>query len=94
MKEVTISPLELMSFVLLTKLLQSVLKGLSLSTASIHCWSDSVIKLYWIKNNKEWKMWVQNRVDIIKKVVKPGNWHYISSSDNPEILLPGSVYQI
>ena len=39
-------------------------------------------------------MWVQNRVDIIKKVVKPENWHYISSSDNPEILLPGSVYQI
>ena len=53
-----------------------------------------MIALYWIKNNKEWKMWVQNRVDIIKKVVKPENWHYISSSDNPEILLPVSVYQI
>ena len=67
MKEVTIPQLELMSCALLTKLLQSVLKGLSLNTTSIYCWSDSMIALYWIKNNKEWKIWVQNRVDIIKK---------------------------
>ena len=38
--------------VLLTKLLQSVLKGLSLKTASIYCWSNSMVALYWIKNNK------------------------------------------
>ena len=42
-----------------------------------------MIALYWIKNNKEWEIWVQSRVDIIKKVVKPDNWHYILSSDNP-----------
>ena len=57
MKEVTIPRLELMSCVLLTKLLQSVLKGLSLNTASIYCWSDSMIALYWIKNNNELKIW-------------------------------------
>ena len=39
--------------------------------------------LYWIKNNKEWKISVQNRVDIINKVVKLDNWHYVSSSDSP-----------
>ena len=49
-----------------------------MNTASIYCWSDSMIALYWIKNNKEWK----NRVNIIKKVVKSDNWHYISCSDN------------
>ena len=96
MKEVTISRLELMSFVLLMKLLQSVLKGLSLNTASIYCWSDSMIALHWIKINKKWKIWVQNRVDIIKKVVKPDNWRYISSSDNPADIatrecLPNSI---
>ena len=53
-----------------------------------------MIALCWIKNNKEWKVWVQNRVDIITKIVKPDNWDYISSSDIPAILLPGSVYQI
>ena len=42
-----------------------------------------MIALYWIKNNKEWNIWVQNRVGIIDKFVKPDNWHYISSSDNP-----------
>ena len=54
-----------------------------MNTASIYCWSDSMIALYWIKNNKEWKIWIQNRGDIIKKVLKPDNWHYISSSDKP-----------
>ena len=73
MKEVKIPRLEVMSCVLLTKLLQSVLKGLPLNTASIYCWSDSMIALYWTKNKKEWKMWVQNFVNIIKKVVKPDN---------------------
>ena len=72
-KEVIIPQLELNSCVLLTKLLQSVLKGLPSNTASISCWSDSMIALYWIKNNQEWKIWVQNCVDIIKKVVKPNN---------------------
>ena len=96
MKEVTIPRLEFMSCVLLTKLLQSVLKGLSLNTASIYCWSDSMIALHWIKINKKWKIWVQNRVDIIKKVVKPDNWRYISSSDNPADIatrecLPNSI---
>ena len=83
MKEVTFPQLGLISCALLTKLLQSVLKGLSLNTASIYCLSDSMIALYWIKNNKEWKFWGKTRVDIIRKVVKPDNWHYISSSDNP-----------
>ena len=46
MKEVTNPRLKLMSCVLLKKLLQSVLKGLSLNTASIYCWSDSMITLY------------------------------------------------
>ena len=96
MKEVTIPRLEFMSCVLLTKLLQSVLKGLSLNTASIYCWSDSMIALHWIKINKKWNIWVQNRVDIIKKVVKPDNWRYISSSDNPADIatrecLPNSI---
>ena len=73
MKEVKIPRLEVMSCVLLTKLLQSVLKEPPLNTASIYCWSDSMIALYWTKNKKEWKMWVQNFVNIIKKVVKPDN---------------------
>ena len=96
MKEVTIPRLEHMSCALLTKLLQSVLKGLSLNTAGIYCWSNSMTALYWIKNIKEWKIWVPNRVDIIRKLVKPGSWHYISSSDNPADIatrecLPNSI---
>ena len=72
-----------MSCVLLTKLLQSVLKGLSPNIVSIYCYSTSTIALYGIKNNKEWKIWLQNCVDIINKVVKPDNCHYVLSSHNP-----------
>ena len=45
-KEIVIPQLEFMSCVLLTKLLQSVLKGLYLNIASIFCWSNSMITLY------------------------------------------------
>ena len=88
MKEVTVPRLELTSCVLLTKLLQSILKGLSLNAGSI--------VLYWIKNSKEWKIWVQNRVDIINKVVKSDNCHYISLLKNPTDIatrecLPNSI---
>ena len=56
-----------------------------------------MIALYWIKNNKEWKIWVQNRADIIKKFVIPDKLHYISSSDNPAEIatrecLPNSTF--
>ena len=71
MIEITITGLELLSCILLRKLLQSVLKGLSLNIAyCVYCWSDSTIALNWIKNNKNWEFWIQNHVDIINKVVK------------------------
>ena len=67
-----------------------------MNITSIYCWSDSMTALYWIKNNKEWKIEDQTRVDIINKVVIPDNWHYISSSDNPTDIatrecLPNSI---
>ena len=65
--------------VLLVKLLQSALKGLSLNIASIYCCSDSMIALYWIKNNQELKI-----IDIINKNVKSDNWNYISSFDKSD----------
>ena len=42
------------------------------------------------------EIWVQNRVNIINKVVKTDNSHYISSSNNPtdiatEECLPNSI---
>ena len=39
--------------------------------------------LFCLKNNKERKVWLQHRVDVMNKVVKPDNWHYISSSEKP-----------
>ena len=70
-KEIAVTRLELMPCVLLTKLLLKKLWTLQI----IYCLPNSMIALYDIQNNKEWKVWVQNRVDIIDKVVKPDKWH-------------------
>ena len=48
------------------------------------CWSDSTTMLQWIKNEeREWKSFVQKRVDEIRKLAEPQTWSYVRSEDNP-----------
>ena len=48
------------------------------------CWSDSTTTLQWIKNEeREWKSFVQKRVDEIRKLAEPQTWSYVRSEDNP-----------
>ena len=86
MKLNNIPRLELLSCLLLTKLitsLQSAIKNI-VSITKIVCWSDSQIALWWIKQTrKEWKIWVENRVTEIRKAIEPSNWRYVRSVDNP-----------
>ena len=43
----------------------------------VKCWSDSEVALCWIKGRgKRWKLWVENRVVKIRKVVDDENWSY------------------
>ena len=86
MKNLTIPRLELLSCVLLSKLINSSINALKdeLVIDRIYCWSDSEISLHWIKNvKKEWKLWVNNRVMKIRSLTKPDYWKYINSKDNP-----------
>ena len=85
-RELTIPRLELLSALLLARLLDSVTKGLSpnLCLNQPTCYTDSQVALYWIVGHgKEWKQFVNNRVLEIRELVPVGCWHHCPGIDNP-----------
>ncbi|XP_068741806.1 uncharacterized protein [Montipora capricornis] len=69
----TIPRLELLSSLVLARLINSVLTAFegTLRVDSVFCWSDSQIALRWIWGvNREFKQFVQNRVVEIRGLVK------------------------
>ena len=72
MKELPIPRLELMACLMLSRLMVSVKLAVEkeVFVKKIFCWTDSQIALWWIwKRRKEWKIWVQNRVETIRKML-------------------------
>ena len=54
------------------------------SLLTTYCWSDSQISLAWIKAvDKEFRVFVQNRVVDIRRNVNPNSWFYCRTYDNP-----------
>ena len=85
-KLTTILRLELPACVLLNEHVKSVILALSkqVSIKNVYCWSDSLIAMWWIKqNHKTWKLWIQNRVKKIRKNVIIEHWNYVTSENNP-----------
>ena len=86
LKEQTIPQLELLSALLLSRLLTSVTQSLEdeLTLSVPRCFSDSEVALYWIKGtDRVWKPFVQNRVKEIRNLVPPELWRHCSGRDNP-----------
>ena len=51
---------------------------------SIRCWSDSKVALTWVKGeHQEWKQFVQNRVDEMRRLVPASAWSYCSTLCSP-----------
>ena len=72
LKTVTISRLELLGCLLLSKLIREVLLGVEkrIKLHDIFCWTDSEVALCWINGKeKSWEPWIENRVVAIRKVV-------------------------
>lgn len=70
----TIPRLELLSALLLSRLVVSVTESLkpTLSLSEVRCYTDSQIALYWIRgSDKEWKPFIENRVSEIRRNVHP-----------------------
>ena len=82
----TVPRLELMGSVLLSKLVVSakLAVGKMLKVTKVVYYSDSQIVLWWLKLiRKDWKLWVENRVQIVRKNVGPENWFYVPTYRNP-----------
>ena len=69
-KNYTIPRLELLSGLILARLVSAVKEALGqqLVMEGIYLWLDSITAIYWIIGNKEWKQFVQNRVDEILRL--------------------------
>ena len=84
-RKLTVPKLELMSCLLLSRLIVSVRKALSVQVkiSDVVSWSDSKVSLYWVKSvTKKWKIWVENRVSEIRENVGVDCWRYVPTDCN------------
>ena len=82
----TIPRLELLSALLLARLLTSVTQSLEqeLQLSPSRCFTDSTVALCWIKGaERTWKPFVQNRANEIRKLTQIDSWRHCSGRDNP-----------
>uniref|UniRef100_W6NHN5 Retrotransposon domain containing protein n=1 Tax=Haemonchus contortus TaxID=6289 RepID=W6NHN5_HAECO len=89
-KPVTIPRLELLAALVSIRMTQFLVKHLNLPFTAIHLFSDSLIALHWIHARKTFKVFVQNRVEAIRRIVAeiedqniPVQSHYVASEENP-----------
>jgi hypothetical protein len=77
-KRQSIPRLELLGATILVRLVKSVKEAMSsLKTPSeVFLWSDSYTVLCWIRNDKTWKPYVQNRVKEIRELFDREKWRF------------------
>ncbi|XP_047137430.1 uncharacterized protein LOC124813934 [Hydra vulgaris] len=83
LKRQTVQRLELLGCSMLSKLISSVKNAINgvLHIEKVHYWSESKICLSWIHEvNKEWKCWVENRVNSIRSLSNIDDWHFVSGT--------------
>lgn len=86
LRKLSIPRLELLAAVLLSDLIESVVRALSdfHQITRIFAWSDSSVTLAWIKScPSRWKTFVANRVTHIQDRVAPNCWNHVSTLNNP-----------
>ena len=85
-KKVTIPRLELLSALLLARLISTIQRALEpeIPLSRTTCHTDSQVTLYWITGEgKEWKQFVQNRVIEIRELVPITSWRHCPGVQNP-----------
>lgn len=82
----TIPRLELLSALLLARLLSTIAESLEfeLPLSAPRCFTDSRVSFCWIKgSDKTWKAFVQNRVTEIRRLIPPTCWRHCPGKENP-----------
>ena len=84
LKAMTIPRLELTAALLAAKVGTSIKESLQMDINEEHYWSDSQVTLGYIQNDaKRFHIFVANRVQTIKNLTKPQQWHHVSTLENP-----------
>ena len=86
LKQQSVPRLELLSALLLARVMHSVFQSLEIEIAlsSVCCYSDSQVALHWIKGiDKSWKPFVQNRASEIRMLVPIEHWRHCPGQHNP-----------
>ena len=88
----TIPRLELGAAVLAAEIAGIVTSELDFTPDAVEFYTDSRVVLGYIHNQtRRFYVYVSNRVQLIRKVSSPAQWHYVSSSRNPADLATRSV---
>ena len=77
--------LELLSCLVAARLTENIKKAVEeiIKIDDEMYWSDSTVALFWIKNvNKEYKQFVENRVQEIRKLAAPEHWNHCPTHEN------------
>lgn len=93
-RALTIPRLELCAAHLLSKLLVSTRKSLrhiSLSTDDIRLYGDSEIVWYWLRSEKQLKVFVENLVGKINSATTGIQWRHVSTNENPADLVSRGI---
>ena len=81
---VTIPRLELLAALILARLVSAVREALTkIHTEDVFCWTDSITVFHWIQSDKEFKQFVQNRIDEIHKLADVKSWRHCPGIENP-----------
>ena len=83
-KKQSVPRLELLGALILPRLVASIRKSLSLlQDLQTVYWVDSITTLYWIRNNKPWRQYVEHRVQEIRQLSNKDQWRFCPGSQNP-----------
>ncbi len=93
-QQVSIPRLELQSAVLSAQMNVTIVKQLEVKIAKSYFWTDSQIALSYIKNtSKKLKIYVANRVEIIRNLTDINHWYYVSTTENhADIIFRGGTF--
>lgn len=84
LKTLSIPRLELMAAVLSITMSRLLHKELTCQIDKEHFWTDSKVVLGYIRNDmKRFKVFVANRVQLIRTYSEPEQWQFVSTSENP-----------